>query len=118
MLPDVIYAAPDIECNVYYGSSFDSDSPNAYTFEVQAKVGCCQNERLTWTPKAAPTRRHTLEAKRNWLDCAKRWSDSESPNHRSSCPSVRCPKVNAHSLPGKGERIFAFLPTTAGLYKG
>ena len=68
VLPDVIYAAPDIECNVYYGSSFDSDSPNAYTFEVQAKVGCCQNERWTWTPKAADAGRSEKLVFNAWSD--------------------------------------------------
>ena len=48
-------------------------------------------------------RRHASEANRNWLDCAKLRSGSESPNRRSSYLSVLCPKVNARPLPGEGE---------------
>lgn len=51
-LPDVIYAAPGLECNVYFGSSFDTLSPRAYSFDAACDVGRCQNERWTWTPKA------------------------------------------------------------------
>ena len=50
VLPETIWAAPDLECNVYFGSAFDTDSPRAYSFCAECAVGRCQNERWTWTP--------------------------------------------------------------------
>ncbi|MBQ3343690.1 MAG: SGNH/GDSL hydrolase family protein [Kiritimatiellae bacterium] len=49
-MPDTLYAAPGIECNVYFGSAFDTDSFRAYSFDVEGKVGRCLNDRWTWTP--------------------------------------------------------------------
>ena len=61
VLPDVICAAPGLECNVYFGSVFDTDSPRAYSFCAECAVGRCQNERWTWTPTEADAgRRHRL----------------------------------------------------------
>ena len=52
VVPDTVYAAPGIECNVYFGSAFDTDSPRAYSFDVEGKVGRCLDDRWTWTPSA------------------------------------------------------------------
>lgn len=60
-LPEVVYAAPGLECNVYFGSSFDTDSPRAYSFDACCAVGRCLNDRWTWTPAAADAgTRHRL----------------------------------------------------------
>ena len=69
-IPDTVYAAPGIECNVYFGSSFDTDSFRAWSFDVEGKVGMCQNERWTWTPdKKDAGSRHKLVF-RAWSDFA------------------------------------------------
>lgn len=51
-IPDTLYAAPGMECNVYFASVLDSVKPEIYAFEARSAVGMCENERWTWTPKA------------------------------------------------------------------
>ena len=67
-VPDTIYAASGIECNIYFAAAFDTDSPQAYTFEACCDVGVCQNERWTWTPTESDSgSRHSLVLKA-WSD--------------------------------------------------
>ena len=49
-LPKRIYAAPGLECNVYYSSVFDSSVPQNYAFQTYSKKGRSYRERWCWTP--------------------------------------------------------------------
>ena len=53
MLPEVIYAAPGIESNIYFDNVIDSAIPGAYAFEVKCKRGTHGNKRWFWTPDKA-----------------------------------------------------------------
>ena len=50
MLPEVVYAAPGIESNIYFENVIDSATPLAYAFEVKCKRGTHGNKRWFWTP--------------------------------------------------------------------
>ena len=50
MLPEVIYAVPGIESNIYFENILDSATPNAYAFEVKCPRGTHGNFRWFWTP--------------------------------------------------------------------
>ncbi len=52
-LPERIYAAPGIECNVYFSNIFESFTPDRYAYEALSKKGKSQVERWTWTPTEA-----------------------------------------------------------------
>ena len=52
-LPERIYAAPGIECNVYFSNIFESFTPGRYAYEALSKKGKSQVERWTWTPTEA-----------------------------------------------------------------
>lgn len=49
-LPEDLYAAPGLECNVYYGEVFFSVTPWNYAIQAQAPQGQSQIERWTFTP--------------------------------------------------------------------
>ena len=49
-LPNRIFAAPGLECNVYYSNVFDSSVPQAYAFQTYSKKGKSYRERWCWTP--------------------------------------------------------------------
>jgi len=68
VLPEVIWAAPGIECNIYFDSSLDSVRPEVYAYEARCAVGRCENKRWTWKPTKADAGR----AERLILDA---WSD-------------------------------------------
>lgn len=67
-LDDRLYAAPGLECNFYFGSGFESVTPEAYAFDVDAKVGRCESRRWTWTPSAADAGRRERVVFRAWND--------------------------------------------------
>lgn len=50
MLPEVIYAVPGIESNIYFENVIDSATPRAYAFEVKCPRGTHGNFRWFWTP--------------------------------------------------------------------
>ena len=50
VLPEVIYAAPGIESNIYFENVVDSATPYAYAFEVKCGRGFCGEKRWYWTP--------------------------------------------------------------------
>ena len=50
-LPGKIYAAPGLECSVYYKNILDSVVPQNYAFQTYSKVGRSQLHRWYWTPK-------------------------------------------------------------------
>lgn len=45
-----MYAAPGVECNVYYDGALDSVVPWRYAYEVECQVGRCERFRWCWTP--------------------------------------------------------------------
>ncbi|MBR2373754.1 MAG: SGNH/GDSL hydrolase family protein [Lentisphaeria bacterium] len=49
-LPEVIYAVPGIETNIYFENVIDSATPEAYVFEVRCKAGAQKQYRWHWTP--------------------------------------------------------------------
>jgi len=68
VLPEVVYAAPDIECNVYFDSVLDSVRPDLYAFDAVSKVGGCESRRWTWTPKKADAGRRERLVLQAWTD--------------------------------------------------
>ena len=52
-LPSRIYAAPGLECNVYYKNIFDSVVPQNYAFQAFSPKGKAQLKRWTFTPEEA-----------------------------------------------------------------
>ena len=61
VLPEVIYAAPGIECNIYYANVFDSCTPEKWAFQTYAKVGNSWKNRWSWKPgKGNAGRDYTL----------------------------------------------------------
>ena len=49
-LPEIIYAAPGIETNIYFENVIDSANPAVYAYEVRCKVGAQKQYRWHWTP--------------------------------------------------------------------
>ena len=52
-LPEVIYAVPGIETNLYYENVIDSATPKAYAVEVKSPKGTFGESRWFWTPTKA-----------------------------------------------------------------
>ena len=52
VLPDVLFAAPGVECNVYYDGAFETVTPWRYAYEAECPVGWCERFRWHWTPAA------------------------------------------------------------------
>ena len=50
MLPEVIYAVPGIESNIYFANVVDTANINAYAVEVKCARGTHGNKRWFWTP--------------------------------------------------------------------
>ena len=69
VLPDDIWAAPGLECNVYFAGALDSVKPSNYALEARSKVGRCENDRWTWTPKASDTGMVERVVFNAWSDC-------------------------------------------------
>ena len=49
-IPERLYAAPGLECNIYYKDVFDSVVPQNYAFQTYAKKGRSELARWCWTP--------------------------------------------------------------------
>ena len=65
VLPEIVYAAPGVECNIYWANVLDTVKPQLYCFDTACEVGRNQEERFTWTPKAEDAGREvtlTVEA--------------------------------------------------------
>lgn len=67
-LPDTLYAAPGLECNVYFASSFDSVRPDRFAFETRGNVGKCESARWTWTPKKEDAGKREQVVFNAWTD--------------------------------------------------
>ena len=52
-LPEVLWAAPGIECNVYFADISDSVLPGRYAWESMGPKGAQEEKRWTWTPEDA-----------------------------------------------------------------
>ena len=52
LIPDRLYAAPGLECNIYYKDIFDSVVPQNYAFQTYADKGRSELTRWCWTPEA------------------------------------------------------------------
>lgn len=63
VLPEVIYATPGIEMNVYFDNVFLMVNPANYVFEINCPKGMQQNERWTFTPKKTDVGDHAFELK-------------------------------------------------------
>ena len=68
VLPETIWAAPDLECNVYFDSSLDSVRPEVYAYEALCAVGRCENRRWTWKPTKADAGRMERLVLDAWSD--------------------------------------------------
>ena len=68
VVPETLYAAPGIECNVYFSAVVDSVTPWCYAFEVLGGVGRCENDRWTWTPTAEDSGRCEKLVFHAWSD--------------------------------------------------
>ena len=51
-IPERVYAAPGLECNIYYKDVFDSVVPQNYAFQTYAAKGRSEVSRWCWTPEA------------------------------------------------------------------
>ena len=49
-VPERLYAAPGLECNIYYKDVFDSVVPQNYAFQTYAAKGRSELTRWCWTP--------------------------------------------------------------------
>lgn len=50
VLPPVIYATPDVECNLYFDNAILTTNVDNYTFDVRCDVGLQMSERWAVTP--------------------------------------------------------------------
>lgn len=67
-LPDTLYAAPGLECNVYFSAAFDSVRPDRFAFEARGNVGKCESARWTWTPKTEDAGKREQVVFNAWTD--------------------------------------------------
>ena len=51
-LPGTVYAAPGVECSIYWANVLDTVKPQLYCFDTKCAVGRNQEERFAWTPAA------------------------------------------------------------------
>ena len=52
-LPEVIYAVPGIECNIYFENIFLTINPANFSFEVKCTKGRCDEKRWHFTPNTS-----------------------------------------------------------------
>ncbi|MCQ2389919.1 MAG: hypothetical protein MJ240_00735 [Kiritimatiellae bacterium] len=53
VVPETLYAAPGLECNVYFKNVFTSVVPQRFAFRAAAALGRSELTRWCWTPAAA-----------------------------------------------------------------
>ena len=51
-VPETLYAAPGVECNVFFARIFESVKYSNYAFEAISEEGNFWEDRWSWTPKA------------------------------------------------------------------
>ena len=52
-MPETLYAAPGVECQVFFARMFESVKPSNYAFEALSEKGNFWEDRWSWTPGAA-----------------------------------------------------------------
>lgn len=67
-LPRILYAAPGLELNVYYGNVFDSVVPQSYAFQSFCEKGRAETRRWCFTPTAADAGRQYELVVNAWND--------------------------------------------------
>jgi hypothetical protein len=103
MLPEVIYAAPGIESNIYFDYIIDSATPRAYAFEVKCERGTHGTKRWFWTPDKTDSGKS--------FDCKKYKVENYSDNRtkRSVCKSyVRVVGFIAVFYKNTGKKLYHF----------
>ncbi len=63
VLPPVLYAAPGVECNIYFDNVVLTPNIEDYLFDIDCAKGAQQAERYTWIPSEEDTGRHALTLK-------------------------------------------------------
>jgi len=51
-MPETLYAAPGVECSVFFAKMFESVNYRSYAFEALSEKGTFWEDRWCWTPKA------------------------------------------------------------------
>lgn len=67
-MPETIYAAQGVPCNVYFARMLDSVNPRAYVYEASAEVGNCWEDRWSWTPTEKDSGRKVKVVFKVWDD--------------------------------------------------
>ena len=67
-LPERLYAAPGLECNIYYKDVFDSVVPQNYAFQTYAAKGRSELTRWCWTPDAEDAGKEVEVVVNAWND--------------------------------------------------
>ena len=62
-LPEILYAVPGIECNLYFENIFLTINPGNFAFEVKCTKGRCDEKRWRLTPKANETGSYDLKVR-------------------------------------------------------
>ena len=62
-LPEILYAVPGIECNLYFENIFLTINPGNFAFEVKCTKGRCDEKRWRFTPKADETGSYDLKVR-------------------------------------------------------
>ena len=92
-LPKYLYAAPGLECNVYYRNVLESVAPQNYTVRARGTKGRGDSDRWHWTPTKADAGKETTLI----LDA---WNDD-------GCQAVATSIVRVASLPKDTSRTFS-----------
>ena len=67
-IPETIYAAPGLECNVYFKNVFESVVPQNFAFRAESKAGRSELKRWTWTPSGQDAGRRERVIFQAWND--------------------------------------------------
>lgn len=69
-LPERVYAAPGLECNIYFKNIFDTAVPNKYAYQAYCTRGRSEMRRWCYTPK-------TEDAGREFRIVINAWDDED-----------------------------------------
>jgi len=67
-MPETIYAATNVPCNVYFARMLDSVKTDAYAYEALSEVGNCWDDRWSWTPTGKDLGRKVQVVFKAWDD--------------------------------------------------
>lgn len=91
LLPEILYALPGYELNIYFQNVITSIDPASYAFEVECKKGRCDALRWRWIPENEDVGEHFLTLSV--------WTD-EGKVAESSCKIIVSPRDA-----GKGKNL-------------